>query len=168
PARDGRPRSILECFRFRHTSRLDDNYDALRRLRCTAEPRTEHLCPAVLPLELTCGRELVHLRERVQPRERRLGALVLVHARRAETVAAAARALVTDRRAQVVVADEPAVSARGLADPRRVAGRTVRGDACADGRVRLDRLLREPRSGPAAPVPAVSADRHAATVYRLA
>src|SRR5690606_10424003 len=80
---------------------------------------------------------------------------------------AAAGALVPDRRAEIVVADEPTKRAARLADPSRIPRRSIRRGARRDRRIGLDRLLREARAPAAAREPAVIADRDEAAVERL-
>ena len=85
----------------------------------------------------------LHLGERQQKGERRLGPLVLVDAIFLEAVAAAAGLGVVQLQAQVVAAEEPLEGEPGLVQPVGVVGGPVRLEAGRDGGVGLDRLLVE-------------------------
>src|SRR5262245_26519086 len=109
----------------------------------------------------------VHLQERVQPRERRFRALVVVHARRVESVATAAGAVIVESLTHVVRAEKPAKRLPGALEPGAIAGHAERRAARRDRGVGLDRLLVEARTPPALLVETLIADGREASVDGL-
>ena len=97
-------------------------------------------------------------------RERRLRALVLVHAIGVQPVAAAAGGRVVERLLQVVLTEKPAEGAARVLGPAMVAGHPARVETGRDHRARLDRLLIERGLRPAASIEAVRADRREVAV----
>ena len=87
--------------------------------------------------------EQLHLAEREQEGQGRLGPLVQVDAVFLEAVAAAAGLGVVEVQPQVVAAQEPLEGEPGLLEPERVVGGVVGLEAGRDGGVGLDRLLVE-------------------------
>src|SRR5262245_32049432 len=101
-----------------------------------------------------------HFEERLEKRERRLRAAVLVRSIGVQPVPAGAGRGVVERDAEVVVAEEPVEGAVRLLTPLAVAGRAQRFEGGGDRRLRLHRLLIEARARAGARIEAVRADRH--------
>ena len=109
----------------------------------------------------------LHLAQRQQEGEGRLGPLVEVDAVLLEAVAAAAGLGVVEVQPQVVAAQEPLEGEPGLLEPGGVVGGVVGLEAGRDRGMGLDRLLIELGPLAAAAVEAVAADRPEAARRRL-
>ncbi len=117
-----------------------------------------------------CGRralEQLHLAEREEEGQGRLGPLVQVDAIFLEAIATTAGLGIVDVETQVVAAEEPFERDPRLVEPGGILGRMISLEAGRYGRMRLERLLVELGPVPFVTIETIGSDRAEEAVGRL-